>query len=62
MLRNEFNGGLERYTAKVMISEYWLVFFFFFAIKSVRFARFTDPGRTSFAASDVTPAYGVIPA
>ena len=34
----------------------------FFAIKSVRFARFTDPGRASFAASDVTPAYGVISA
>ena len=59
MLRNEFNGGLARYTAKVVISEYWVVFF---SIKSVRFARFTDPGRTSFAASDVTPAYGVIPA
>ena len=59
MLRNEFNGGWARYTAKVVISEYWVVFF---AIKSVRFARFTDPGRTSFATSDVTPAYGVIPA
>ena len=58
MLRNEFNGGLARYTAKVVISEYWVVFF---PIKSVRFARFTDPRRTSFAASDVTPAYGVIP-
>ena len=40
--------------------EYWVVIFF--AIKSVRFARFTDPGRTSFAAHDVTTAYGVIPA
>ena len=58
MLRNEFNGGLARYTAKVVTSEYWVVFF---PIKSVRFARFTDPRRTSIAASDVTPAYGVIP-
>ena len=56
MLQNEFNGGVAPYTAKVVISV------FFLAIKSVRFACFTDPGRTSFAASDVTPAYGVIPA
>ena len=55
MLQNEFNGGLARYTAKVTIGG-------FFLIKSVRVGRFTDPGRTSFAASDVTPAYGVIPA
>ena len=34
--------------------------YFIFAIKYVRVARFTDPGRTSFAASDVTSAYGVI--
>ena len=59
MLQNEFNGGLARYTAKVAIGEHWVVFF---KIKSVRVVRFTDPGRTSFAASDVTPAYGVIPA
>ena len=59
MLQNEFNGGVARYTAKVVISEYWIVFF---AIKSVRFARFTDLGRTSFAASAVSPANGVIPA
>ena len=61
MLQNEFNGGFARYTAKVVIREYWVVFLFF-AIKSVRVARFTDLGRTSFAASDVTPANGVIPA
>ena len=54
MLQNEFNGGVARYTAKVVI--------FFFAIKFVRVVRFTDPERTSFAVSDVTPAYGVIPA
>ena len=54
MLQNEFDGGVARYTAKV-------VTFFFFAIKSVRVARFTDPERTSFAVSDITPAYGVIP-
>ena len=59
MLQNEFNGGLARYTAKVAIGEHWV---FFFLIKSVRVGRFTDPGRTSFAASEVTPAYGVIPA
>ena len=59
MLQNEFNGGVARSTAKVVISEYWVVFF---AIKSVRVARFTHSGRTSFAVSDVTPAYGVIPA
>ena len=59
MLQNEFNGGVARYTAKVVISEYWVVFF---AIKSVRVARFTDLKRTSLAASDVTPANGVIPA
>ena len=55
MLQNEFNGGVALYTAKVVSSS-------FFAIQSVRVARFTDPGRTSFAASDITPAYGVIPA
>ena len=27
MLRNEFIGSLARYTAKVVISEYWVVFF-----------------------------------
>ena len=43
-----------------MNGEYWVVIFF--AIKSVRFASFTDPGQTSFAAHDVTTAYGVIPA
>ena len=58
MLQNEFNGGLARYTAKVAIGEHWVVFL----TKSVRVGRFTDPGRTSFAASDVTPAYAVIPA
>ena len=55
MPQNEFNGGVARYTANV-------VMFFFFAIKFVRVVRFTDPERTSFAVSDVTPAYGVIPA
>ena len=59
MLQNEFNGGLARYTAKVAIGEHWVVSFL---IKSVRVVRFTDPGRTSFAASDVTSAYGVITA
>ena len=59
MLQNEFNGGLARYTAKVAIAEHLSGFFL---IKSVRVGRFTDPGRTSFAASDVTSAYGVIPA
>ena len=57
MLQKGFNGGLARYTSKVVIGEYWVVFL----MKSVRVARFTDPGRTSFAASDATPAYGVIP-
>ena len=59
MQQNEFNGGVARYNAKVVISEYWVVFF---AIKSVRVARFTDLGLTSFAVSDVTLANGVIPA
>ena len=54
MLQNEFNGGVARYTANVVM--------FFFAIKFVRVVHFTDPERTSFAVSDVTPAYGVIPA
>ena len=33
-----------------------------FATKSVHVARFTDPRQTCFAASDVTPVYGVTPA
>ena len=36
--------------------------YLFFAINSVRVARFTDLRRSSFAASDVTPGNGVIPA
>ena len=34
----------------------------FFCDKICTFARFTDPGPPSFAAHDVTTAYGVIPA
>ena len=33
-----------------------------FATKLVYVARFTGPGQTCFAASDVTPMYGVTPA
>ena len=48
MLRNEFNGGLARYTAKVVISEYWVVFF---SNKICTFCAFYRP-RANFFCSE----------
>ena len=52
---DEVVGGYEKFLLKVESS-------FTFATKSVHVVHFTGPSQSCFAASDITPVYGVTPA